>query len=545
MLSQTEENSTKRIFTKSKSQRELMKNQKISTDDTDELPSKPLLQKENTQTDLAIEPPPKVLPHKSNLKKKSESTKNHKKKNKKVQIIRYDLKELKTKISDINSKIDNEKNISINNYSSLNSEIKTKISKIKNLSSEQMELISKLKIIKDQLNNKLTKVNDLLLKRTEINKKEKELQKLITVKDKEIELATKRNLKEKNEYKRIIKIFNNNDFAKENNLRKELFELKKEITKLEFHIRKLGSILDQHKYCDKHKNELLNYLSLLTNAYQFEIKKTNMIDMTLNSDNEKDLTNSKSINKSLDILCSPKRKFTKKIMINNKNSQPNLLSKKTNDYINSVLNNINEEQKKEIGNTNNIKSLKFQKKTLFNSKENNFLEKIIPNEYLVKCKERFDNIENEKNKIKEKINQNKIKRDKMLTEKQVIIGMKEIKIKAAKREELKLNIDIYKQNKLIEELKKKINEVEKETKKYKNILNMKIKENLNLKKKMNEYNEKNKEKDKKEEKKPMTNKNKNNKDNNDNNNKDKNLIIINQNEYKEENQKNNVIYHPK
>jgi len=104
---------------------------------------------------------------------------------------------------------------------------------------------------------------------------------------------------------------------------------------------------------------------------------------------------------------------------------------------------------------------------LFNTKENNFLEKIIPNEYLVKCKERFDNIENENNKIKEKINQNKIKRDKMLTEKQVIIGMKQIKIKAAKREELKLSIDIYKQSKLIEELKKKINEVEKETKKYK------------------------------------------------------------------------------
>ena len=547
MQSQTEENNTKRIFTKAKSQKELMKNQKTSTDDTDELPSKTLLQKDNIQTDLSLEAPVKVRPHKSNLKKKSDSTKNNKKKHKRVTIVRYNLKELKTKINDINSKIDNEKTISINNYNSLNSEIKTKISKIKNLSLEQMDLISKLKIIKDQLNNKLSKVNELLLKRAEINKKEKELQKLITVKDKEIELATKRNLKEKNEYKRIFKIFNNNDFTKENNLRKELFELKNEITKLEFHIRKLGSILDQHKYCNKHKNELLNYLSLVTNAYQFEIKKTNMIDMTLNSDNETDLTNSKSINKSLDILCSPKRKFNKKIMINSKNSQPNLLSKKTHEYINSVLNNINDEQKKETGNINNVKSFKFQKKTLFNSKENNFLEKIIPNEYLVRCKERFDNIENENNKIKEKINQNKIKRDKMLTEKQVIIGMKQIKIKAAKREELKLNFDIYKQNKLVEELKKKINEVEKETKKYKNILNSKIKENCNLKKKMNEYIVKNKEKFKKLEKKEMTNRNKNKKDNDndDNSNNDKNIIIINQNEFKEENQKNNIIYHPK
>jgi hypothetical protein len=267
------------------------------------------------------------------------------------------------------------------------------------------------------------------------------------------------------------------------------------------------------------------------------------------------LNNSKSRHKTLDILYSPKRKITKKIIINNKNSQPNLLSKKSYNYINSVINNINEEQKKESGNIINIKNYKLQKKNLFNSKENNFLEKIIPNKYLVRCKERFDNIENENNKIKEKLNQNKIKRDKMIIEKQVIIGMKEIKIKAAKKEELKLSIDIYKQNKLIDALKKKINEVDKETKKYKNLLNIKIKENSNLKKKMNEFTIKNKEKEKKVEKKEMTNRNKNNKyngnsgsnsnDNDDNSNNDKNIIIIHQNEFKEENQKNNVIYHPK
>ena len=156
MLPQTEQNNTKHIFTKSKSTKELMKNQKTSTDDPDELPSKSSLKKENTQTDLSLEAPKKVKNHKSNLKKKSDSQKNHKKKDKKVKIIRYDLTELKNKINEINSKIENEKNISINNYISLNSEIKIKISKIKNLSLEQMELISKLKIIKDQLNNKLT-----------------------------------------------------------------------------------------------------------------------------------------------------------------------------------------------------------------------------------------------------------------------------------------------------------------------------------------------------------------------------------------------------
>ena len=91
MLSQNEQNSTKRIFTKAKSAKELV-NQKTSTDDADELPSKSSLKKENTQTDLSLKASDKVKSHKSNLKKKSasESTKNHKKKHKKVQIIRYD-----------------------------------------------------------------------------------------------------------------------------------------------------------------------------------------------------------------------------------------------------------------------------------------------------------------------------------------------------------------------------------------------------------------------------------------------------------------------
>ena len=65
MLSQTEQNRTKRIFSKAKSTKELMKNQKTSTDDTDELPSKSLLKKGYSQKDLPLEAPDKVIPNKS------------------------------------------------------------------------------------------------------------------------------------------------------------------------------------------------------------------------------------------------------------------------------------------------------------------------------------------------------------------------------------------------------------------------------------------------------------------------------------------------
>ena len=544
MINQEEPDNTRRIFTKNKSQKELTMDQKTSTNDNDNiLPKKSILKKQNTTSDLSFGIPYNLQSNVSKKKFNSILKLSRKKSKKKVKIIKYDLLELKNKINEINININKEKNISINDYNNLNLEINDKNDKIKNLASEQKELISKLKLIKNELNNKLERLNDLILRKKEASKKEKELRKLITVKEKEIVIANKKSINEKNEYKRIIKFFNDNDHIKENNLRKELFELNNNISKLESDIRKLSTTLEQHEYCEKHKNELLHYLSLLNNAYQFEIKKMNMINMEINSESEKELNNSnlKSLNSNsnntLEILCSPKIKRTKKILLNNK-SQPNLIIKNTYTYINNILNNINNEYSKETGyikNSNNL-NFKMKKKCLFNSKENFFLEKIIPNNYLIKCKERFDNIENENNKIKEKINQIKIKNERIISEKQIKIEIKEIKLKTTKREEVKLNIDINKQKKLIDELKKKINEINKETKKYNNIIDIKDKENTNLKNKMNEFKKNRKKVKKKVEKDEQI-------DNN--NNGDKKLIIVNQSEdFKEENQKSNINYFP-
>ena len=549
MLEQFDSNN-KRIFTKNKSQIEMTKNQKISTNDSEEATTlKPILKKQKTLSNLSqLGIPTNASKNINKYKTESIQTILPKKKKNQNKLIKYDTNELKKKINEINSQINNEKTISINNYNKLNKEIIEKIGIIKNLAEEQRKLIAKLKIMKDEINNKIERVNRIALKNGEYNKKEKIVQKLIVVKEKEIEMANKKTALIKKECFRAKNILNNNDFIKENNLRKEFSELKNEILKLEHDKRKLETILDQHQYCDKRKNELLNYLSLLTNAYQFEIKKSSLI-MTINSDsnNFEEIKNKSNNDKK--IFLSPKTKSTKNIFIPKtdkklvkKDSYLNLISKSASDYIHKILNNVKEENKKDqgiISNSNNF-NYKTKKKNLFNLKENFFLEKIIPNNYLIKCKERFDNIENNNCQLKEKISLYKMEREKFMNEKQMEIELKEIKIKSAKKEELRLNINIYKTSKKIEELKKEIDKLNKETKKVNNIIIIKKKENSNVNNKMKEL-----KKDIKKRKKEM----KENKDTKEEiiNNKEGIYItkISQKEELKEVNQKNNIYIHPK
>ena len=297
----------KLIFSKVKSQNEITKDQKISTKDSDEnIPRKSILKKNLSHLG--------ILSNFQNIikKNKTESIQalSRRKKQKIIQLIKYDLNELNNKRDDINLKLNTEKHKSLNIFNNLNKEIKEKGKKILKLSEEQKELIEKLKIIKKEIDNRIEKANVLIYKKNEDNKQEKILEQLIKVKEKEIELVIKNNTKIQKENKRILKIFNNNDFSKEINLRKQLLELEKNISELENDIRKLQSISEQHQDCDKHKNELLNNLTLLTNAYQFEIKKASLKDIILNSDNE-DKTNNLKLetinnNKSFPIFFSPK-----------------------------------------------------------------------------------------------------------------------------------------------------------------------------------------------------------------------------------------------
>ena len=159
-----EEPSNKRIFTKNKSKNEMTKNEKTSTNDLDEMVTKKSnLKRQSNLSNLSTIDVPSNLQIIKKSKSESLQTFSRRKKHKlPTPSIKYDLNELKNNINETNTKINDEKNISLNTYNSLNNEIITKNVKIKNLAEEQKDLISKLKIIKNVINNKIEKANILI-----------------------------------------------------------------------------------------------------------------------------------------------------------------------------------------------------------------------------------------------------------------------------------------------------------------------------------------------------------------------------------------------
>ena len=166
MLEQNQQRpNNRRIFTKNKSQKEMTKNQKTSTNNSEEnmIQRQPILKK-NISPNLNLGVPINI--QKLIIRNKNESLQTLSLKKKQNCIyIRYDLNELQNSINNINSKINEEKSTSINIYNNLNEEIAEKNVKIKNLSGVQKDLIYKLKIMKNEINNKIDKADLLISKK--------------------------------------------------------------------------------------------------------------------------------------------------------------------------------------------------------------------------------------------------------------------------------------------------------------------------------------------------------------------------------------------
>ena len=166
MSQETSQDEPNRIFTRAKNNPEIMKSEKTSTNEIENSPRKAVVKKEVNQHQLSSLGVPSNF--KTKMKKyKSESlqTLSQKKRIKTIPVVKYNLDELQNKIKELNTQVFNENSISLNHYNSLNDEIKIKITVIKELANEQKDLISQLKTLKNDLNNKIEKVNIILLKK--------------------------------------------------------------------------------------------------------------------------------------------------------------------------------------------------------------------------------------------------------------------------------------------------------------------------------------------------------------------------------------------
>jgi len=163
----------------------------------------------------------------------------------------------------------------------LNEEITERVFQINELSKINRNYVEKLKNMQLKINSKLAKGNKYLDKMEKLKKKEAELKKDLKVIDKEIAIAGKSQEIAINDYNYMKNLEEKNNPELQNSLLAKLEALKKRKNKLQYEIKDLKKTISEHKLCKKEKQNLISTLNIMTNSYQFEIKKENMFDSNI------------------------------------------------------------------------------------------------------------------------------------------------------------------------------------------------------------------------------------------------------------------------
>ena len=442
------------------------------------------------------------LPQKLNNPKENKENQNLNNKNDKNKNINHELKttkslpelvketeELQVKLAKINSQMDNERYLLMQETNDLNTEITEKGFEISCLSTENKNLISQLKDIKSTMDDKIKIGKIFLEKKQRLANKEKQLNKKIEVLEKEIILAEKNNKIVENDCRRMIILAKNNEEGKEQILDEELNNLQKIKSELENTNMNLRISLKEHKLCPKIKTNLLSKLNVLNNSYEFEQKKTNMLETSMvdyeqkKEKIKKDIQEKKEYNasnKSLSFCSNIRNKVLKQA--EKKNSERKLLSP-TRRHIAQICKDIEADNIQNSGNIKKINpSINYSKtpKSLFTETEQMKLAAIIPPSILNEFKERFDMIENERYDLIGKLQNNKNKYNDESDNFMAKLNYTELKKKEQKMQWVDMNVNYSKKNVEINNLKNEIKKVNKEFKNWSKLLKMKNNENQKL-----------------------------------------------------------------
>ena len=232
--------------------------------------------------------PTKTLSTLENSKNQNSKNKIINNKNQAINIITKSLPELlketeemEVKLAKINSEMDKERNLLTQENLGLNTELTDRTFEISCLSTENKNLISQLKDIKTSLDDKMKLSKIFLAKTEQLKKNEKNLKKKIDVLEKEIVLAQKNNQITQKDCTKIKNLLKNNEEGKEKILDEELKNLQQMKLELENNNIELRKVIKEHKLCPKIKTNLISKLNLLKNSYEFEQKKTNMLETSI------------------------------------------------------------------------------------------------------------------------------------------------------------------------------------------------------------------------------------------------------------------------
>lgn len=401
--------------------------------------------------------------------------------------------DLRALLEKINSAIIRERQMMREDTNQLNEIITEKVFQISDLSKINNDYVSQLKEIKATLDSKMTMGNRYLYKMEKLKKKEAELKKDIKVIDKEIIIAGKNQEIAKNDYNYMKNLEEKNDPELQNSLLAKLEALQRKRNQLQYEIKELKKIIKEHKLCKKEKQNLIGTLNIITNSYEFEVKKENMFDSNIadleekkekaREENDRYKENIQKMNgnsRSISYCTSIRKNVIDKM--SKINSERKIISNRAQLYVNNLCNNLEEQYIKSSGNMKNMDNNNYQNnpKYLFTQNEQVQLATIIPPSYLNKFKERFGKVENERYNLLDKIKINK--QSSPINSLKININYNELKKKEQKILRIDLNSKVIKANSHVNKLKSDLNKIMNEINTWNKMLKMKTMQNLQFNK---------------------------------------------------------------
>ena len=404
--------------------------------------------------------------------------------------------DLRALLDKINSAIIRERQMMREDTNQLNEIITEKVFQISDLSKINNDYVSQLKDIKATLDSKMTLGKRYLYKMEKLKKKEAELKKDIKVMDKEIIIAGKNQEIAKNDYNYMKNLEEKNDPELQNSLLAKYEALQRKRNQLQYEIKELKKIIKEHKLCKKEKQNLIGTLNIITNSYQFEVKKENMFDSNIadleekkekaKEENDRYKENIQKMNGNSRSIsyCTRLRKNVIDKM-SKINSERKIISNRAQLYVNNLCNNLEEQYIKSSGNMKNMDNNNYQNnpKYLFTQNEQVQLATIIPPSYLNKFKERFGKVENERYNLLDKIKINK--QSSPINSLKININYNELKKKEQKILRIDLNSKVIKANSHVNKLKSDLNKIMNEINSWNKMLKMKTMQNLQFNKYIN------------------------------------------------------------
>ena len=416
---------------------------------------------------------------------KSDENKKENKEVKEEKVLPEKTIELEEQLKTLQKEYESKQSENIEEIKNTNIELDKKREDANKASKKNQKLITKLKNIEKEIGEKYKKaVNITSIKKLK-NKNEQNIQKDIKVKEKQIEKMQKVVDAEKAQQIKYENLLNDDEIIqKAHNLQKELNTIDEKINEIKDELGELYIYRSRHLSCTREINELKMTLNVMKNEMEFESKKKNMIMSTTikNTRNKKILNEGLTI--SNDLLNTPNSKlaYSKKIRYEffkqKRPPKPKKVAKSTFKYIltefdlieNSKKNPRKNSSKNILNKPNSIIDNEYvPEPNLFTERETKILKTVLPESYIAKYMEKYDEKKVEKDEIENKFGEFDEKKNDNMKIKYQIDALK-LNIKAKGIIESGLLAKYRKNNRLIYNLKQEITEYKKKIQEQERIL---------------------------------------------------------------------------